>query len=74
MRVYFHLRKETETIRDENGVEVRDVDGARAEALNTILEMRIAGDQEPADWAGWKLEVVDASGAVLFSLDLDAPV
>jgi hypothetical protein len=74
MRLYFHLVKGTEAIRDEHGIEVSDVDAARAEALNTIREMRSAEDSEPPDWTGWKLAVADESGALLFSLDVDAPI
>ena len=74
MRLYFHLLKGTEAIRDEDGIEVSDVDVARAEALNTIREMRSAEDTQHPDWTGWKLAVADKSGALLFSLDVDTPV
>ena len=74
MRLYFHLQKGTEAIRDEDGIEVSDVDAARAEALNTIREMRSAEDRERPDWTGWKLAVADESGALLFALDVDAPI
>jgi hypothetical protein len=70
MRLYFHLVDGTEMIRDEDGIEVADVDVAKAEALNTIREMR--GEQEAFDWAGWKLAVADESGALLFSFDVSA--
>ena len=73
MRLYFDLQKGTEAIRDEDGIEVSDVDAARAEALNTIREMR-SEDREPPDWTGWKLAVADESGALLFSLDVDGPI
>jgi hypothetical protein len=74
MRLYFHLLKGTEAIRDEDGIEVSDVAAARAEALKTIREMRSAEDRAPPDWTGWKLAVADESGALLFSLDVDTPV
>jgi hypothetical protein len=73
MRLYFHLQKGTEIIRDEEGVEVSDVRAGEAEALNALGEMRSEADAELQDWAGWKLAVADDSGAVLFSLDVDAP-
>lgn len=74
MRLYFHLQNGTETIRDEDGVEVSDVAAAKAEALNTIRDMRSAEDRKQPDWAGWKLAVADESGALLFSLDVDATI
>jgi hypothetical protein len=41
--------------------------------LRALREMRTEADAELQDWAGWKLAVADASGAVLFSLDVGAP-
>jgi hypothetical protein len=73
MRLYFHLQKGTEIIRDEEGVEVSNVKAGKAEALRALGEMRNEADAELQDWAGWKLAVADDSGAVLFSLDVDAP-
>lgn len=35
MRLYFHILNGTEMIRDEKGVEVADLDAAKAVALNT---------------------------------------
>ena len=72
MRLFFHLQNGTETIRDEDGVEVSDLDAARAEALNTIRDMRDEEDGEPHDWSAWRLAVVDSSGSLLLSLDMDA--
>jgi hypothetical protein len=74
MRLYFHLQNGTEMIRDKDGIEVSDVEAARAEALNAIRDMRSAEDQEPHAWAGWKLAVADESGTLLFSVDVDAPI
>ncbi len=71
MRLYFHLQKGTEIIRDEEGVEVSNVKAGKAEALRALREMRNEADAELQDWTGWKLAVADDSGAVLFSLDVD---
>jgi len=38
MRVYFHVVSGSETIRDEEGVEVSRVEDARAEALKVVRE------------------------------------
>jgi hypothetical protein len=72
MRLYFHLQDGTETIRDEDGIEVSDVAVARAEALRTIQDMRREHAARLHDWTGWKLAVADDSGAVVFSLDVKA--
>ena len=70
MRVFFHLIH-AKTIPDDQGVEVSDLDEAKAEALNAIRELR-AKDAAARDWAGWKLEASDERGSLLFSLRLDA--
>jgi hypothetical protein len=57
-------------IRDEDGIEVADLDAAKAEALKAVQEMRGEQDTESHDWGDWTLAISDASGAVLFSLDV----
>jgi len=72
MRLYFHLQDGIETIRDEDGIEVPDVAVARGEALRAIQEVRRENAARLHDWGGWKLAGADGSGAVLFSLDVNA--
>ncbi|MCG7391960.1 hypothetical protein MHY87_03445 [Microvirga sp. ACRRW] len=55
---------------DEEGVEVRDLDQAWAQALKAIAELRAEADDELIDWDRWRLEATDSSGKVLFSLKL----
>jgi hypothetical protein len=69
MRVYFHLVSGSETIRDEEGVEVSRVEDARAEALKVVREAQGNG-AELGESAGWRLEARDDRGALLFSFDL----
>jgi hypothetical protein len=68
MRVYFHLVSGSETIRDEEGVEVSRVD-AEPEALKVVREAQANG-ADLGDSAGWRLEARDEGGALLFSFDL----
>ena len=69
MRCYFNL---VETIVDSEGVEVADLNEARGLALEAVAEMIQHNGGEITDWRGWRLEAVDASGAVLFTIRLDA--
>ena len=71
MRCYFHLVNGAEEIRDTDGLEVTDLDHARVEALETLYILARDGEDAAAAWAGWRLDVRDASGALLFSLHLD---
>jgi hypothetical protein len=71
MRCYFHLVKQTETIPDEEGIEVLDLFQGRQAALRAAEEL-LREDKEAAAAAyGWRLDVSDASGDVLFSIWLD---
>ena len=71
MRCYFNLVSANQTIPDDQGVEVADVDEARTLVLEAAAEMIQAGETQIEDWRGWRLEAADASGAVLFTISLD---
>ena len=73
MRCYFHLVNGSEEIRDREGLEVMDLDQAHAEALETLHALA-KEDEAAATWAGWRLDVCDASGGLLFSIRLDQSV
>ena len=72
MRVYFHLRDTDQTIHDFMGVEVLDVEEARAEAMHAVEELWQEDAAAVDSWSGWSLQAVDGSGRVLFCLDLDS--
>jgi hypothetical protein len=71
MRCYFHLVNGSEEIRDRVGLEVADVEQARAEAIETLQALTKEDSDAAKTWAGWRLDVSDASGSVLFSISLD---
>ena len=72
MRCHFDLIDAHQTLVDDQGVEVADLDEARTLARDAIREAIQEGALTPADCAGWRLEARDASGAVLFTIRLDA--
>jgi hypothetical protein len=72
MQCYLNLLDSDQSIIDYEGVAVTDVDQARRLALNVAAEMLREGEADAADWRGWRLEAVDASGAALFMVRLDA--
>jgi hypothetical protein len=74
VRIYFHLTSAHDVIRDSEGVEVADLQEALLEATKTVEELRQADASAARDWSGWRLDVTDAAGCVLFSLGLDSPV
>ncbi len=71
MRCYFHLVNGSEEIRDTEGLEVSDLDQAHAEALETLRMLAQEDEEAAAGWAGWRLNVTDVSGSILFSIRLD---
>ena len=72
MRCYLHLADAHQTLLDRHGVEVSDLDQVRALVHEVATEMIQQGEAEARDWDGWRIEVADASGAVLLTIRLDA--
>ena len=71
MRCYFHLVNSHEEILDDEGIEVSDLEDAKAQALVAIEDIREEAIQLGASWHGWRLEIADSSGRVLASLSLE---
>ena len=71
MKCYFNLSGSHQLIRDEDGIEVPDVERALPIAVEVAVSMLKSGEADPATWRGWRLEAVDSSGVVLFTLPLD---
>jgi hypothetical protein len=72
MRCYFKLVGSDQTITDEEGLEVADVEEARTFAREAITKMLQEDAAEIARWREWVLEARDASGTVLFTMGFDA--
>ena len=70
MRLYFHLRDRHHVMPDAEGVEVDDLEQARAAALEVLAEVRQENPSAARGWSGWTLDATDAAGRVIFSLDL----
>ncbi|WP_262271493.1 DUF6894 family protein [Microvirga yunnanensis] len=63
--------RESDAIRDTEGVVVADLRHARDQGLQAIDELR-REDPPAGAWEGWELVATDATDAVLFSIRLDA--
>ncbi|MGF9762478.1 hypothetical protein AAII07_45665 [Microvirga sp. 0TCS3.31] len=63
-----------DVILDDTGVEVADLESGEAEARKAIQELRQEDEEADEMWAGWQLNVTDASGRVLLSIPLTAPL
>jgi hypothetical protein len=73
VRYYFHLTDSDEVIRDEDGLELSDVQAAVISAIEVIKELRAEDPSTLHEWQGWRLEIVDASGRLMQSIPLDIP-
>lgn len=71
VRVYFHLVSRETTIRDEDGLELCTVVGARCHVLEALEELRAADTGDLRGWAGWRLKVVDSCNEILFQVRLE---
>jgi hypothetical protein len=69
-RFYFNVRDGRDLDEDEEGVELPDVEAARAEALATVEELRHELGQ---DAARIELEVTDAAGRRLLTIPFGRP-
>ena len=73
MRLYFHLAAVHDSILDEVGIEVEDLDEAESETMRAIADMKVEDHSAAQELNGWRLEVTDAAGAVVFSIDFIEP-
>jgi hypothetical protein len=71
MRCYFHLVNSHEEILDDEGIEVSDLEDAKAQARLAIDDIRQEAIDVGASWKGWRLDIADPSGRVLASLCLE---
>ena len=74
MRLYFHLLNGQDSIPDVEGIEVDDVNRAKAAALAGLEELREEDASAALDWPGWTLNATDPVGRVVFSINLDSAV
>jgi len=72
MHCFFHLVNGHETILDDTGIEVADLEMAKAEAQKAINELRQEYEGAIEDWNGWRLDIVCPEGTLLYSINLDA--
>ena len=70
MRCFFHLVSNHDEIVDDTGIEVDNLENAKAQALLAIEELRRELGEEVQDWSGWRLDIVCPSGTVLYTTQL----
>ena len=71
-RFHFRLVHSGGTIEDPIGAAAEDIEEAHAEAMAAIEELRLQGEL-PEDAGEWHLEICNASGMLLRSIQLPRP-
>lgn len=71
MRMYFHLENGDAEIPDYRGLDVDGTAELRSYALKALAEISTENPKLSEHGTGWRVNVADASGKVLFSLALD---
>jgi hypothetical protein len=71
MHCYFHLVSDHETVPDETGIEVPNLEAARDWAIEVIQEVSPEAGSSHDNWTGWSVMITDAAGTVLCTISLD---
>ena len=70
MRCYFHLVNGQNELIDGEGVEVSDLQSAKAQALMAMSELQQESVGIDEEWNGWCLHIHSAEGTLLLSIPL----
>ncbi len=69
-RYFFHLKADTGTVVDNEGLFLNDIDRARSGILQIVDEILSEQDFEQVDICGQSLEIADETGETVLSIDL----
>ena len=70
-RFYFHFLKGRETVIDEVGAQLPDLEAVVREAQRIAVGIIIAEDVSAREWTQWRLDVKDEEGTRLFFFPFD---
>jgi hypothetical protein len=71
MRLFFNLRSTNDCVLDEEGLECASAEIAVEDAISALAGFHAEPGAPSDDWAGWRLEIVDITGALVAVLRLD---
>jgi hypothetical protein len=69
-RYFFHLKADTGTVVDNEGLFLNDIDRASSEILQIVDEILSEQDFDQVDICGQSLEIADETGETVLSIDL----
>jgi hypothetical protein len=69
-RYFFNLTNGVRMVVDDDGVQLKDEEAMRLEALEMVADLRKESHITGADWSGWRVIVCDENGSELFDVSL----
>lgn len=69
-RYFFHLKADTGTVVDDEGLFLNDIDRARFGILQIVGELLSERDFDHVDICGHSLEIADETGETVLSINL----
>jgi hypothetical protein len=70
-RFFFHFLKGSETVIDEAGARLPDLEAVVAEAQRIAVHIIVSEDVPAREWTQWRLDVKDEDGTRLFFFPFD---
>jgi len=70
-RYYFNLTNGKEIICDDKGLQLADINTVVAYAIKAIEELRTEVPSPSEEWLGWRMEIVNNIGEVVWVIPLE---
>ena len=68
---FFNLTDGSQVIRDDEGLQLADMNVAVAYAIKAIKELRAEAPSPSQDWLGWRMEITNGTGEVVWVIPLE---
>lgn len=69
-RYYFHLTDGNRIICDDEGLQLADINAAVGYATKAIEELRAEASSPSEEWLGWRMEITNGTGEVVWVIPL----
>ncbi|WP_445501116.1 DUF6894 family protein [Microvirga sp. G4-2] len=70
-RYYFNLTDGNQIIRDDEGLQLADINAAVGYAIKAIEELRAEARAPSEEWLGWRMEITNGTGEMVWVIPLE---
>ena len=70
-RYYFNLTDGNQIICDDEGLQLADINAAVGYATKAIEELRAEAPSPSEEWLGWRMEITNGTGEVVWVIPLE---